>query len=161
MTPETSDFLVAAERALSNARNILAIDIPDQAARLAYYAQFHAAQALIFERTAKISKTHKGGRQAVPQARQGRAHATVRSRWSAVGGVLLQGRRRLRHRLSADHYAGLGSRCHCHSGGLRCGHSPLAPITALNLEPAIPAIDCVDDLHVFRNRAAHPEIHST
>ena len=42
MTPETSDFLVAAERALSNARNILAIDIPDQAARLAYYAQFHA-----------------------------------------------------------------------------------------------------------------------
>ena len=60
MTPETSDFLVAAERALSNARNILAIDIPDQAARFAYYAQFHAAQALIFERTAKISKTHKG-----------------------------------------------------------------------------------------------------
>ena len=39
---------------------ILAISIPRQAARLAYYAQFHAAQALIFERTDKIAKTHKG-----------------------------------------------------------------------------------------------------
>jgi uncharacterized protein (UPF0332 family) len=38
----------------------LAIDIPRQAARLAYYAQFHAAQALIFERTDKSAKTHKG-----------------------------------------------------------------------------------------------------
>ena len=160
MTPETSDFLVAAERALSNARNILAIDIPDQAARLAYYAQFHAAQALIFERTAKISKTHKGVDKQFHKLVK--AEPTLPSDLAGqLGGVLLQGRRQLRHRLSADHYAGLGSRCHCHSGGLRCGHSPLAPITALNLEPAIPAIDCVDDLHVFRNRAAHPEIHST
>ena len=38
----------------------LSINIHRQAARLAYYAQFHAAQALIFERTGKISKTHKG-----------------------------------------------------------------------------------------------------
>jgi uncharacterized protein (UPF0332 family) len=60
MTPETLDYLAAAERALTNARNILAINIPDPAARLAYYAQFRAAQPLILERTAKISKTHKG-----------------------------------------------------------------------------------------------------
>jgi uncharacterized protein (UPF0332 family) len=59
MTPESSVFL-AADRAASNARRVLAIDIPDQAARLAYYAQFHAAQALIFERTATNAKTHKG-----------------------------------------------------------------------------------------------------
>jgi uncharacterized protein (UPF0332 family) len=60
MKPETTNFLVAADQALSNARRILAISIPDQAARLAYYAQFHAAQALIFERADKVSKTHKG-----------------------------------------------------------------------------------------------------
>ena len=60
MTPETLDFLAAADRAVSNARSVLAIDIPDQAARLAYYAQFHAAQALIFERTGTIARTHRG-----------------------------------------------------------------------------------------------------
>ena len=60
MTPETLDFLAAANRALANADRVLSIEIPDQAARLAYYAEFHAAQALIFERTGKISKTHKG-----------------------------------------------------------------------------------------------------
>ena len=60
MKPETVDFLAAADRALSKAHRILGIDISDEAARHAYYAQFHAAQALIFERTNKISKTHKG-----------------------------------------------------------------------------------------------------
>jgi uncharacterized protein (UPF0332 family) len=60
MTPEALDFLVAAEGSLADATSVLAINIPVQAARLAYYAQFHAAQALIFERTGKISKTHKG-----------------------------------------------------------------------------------------------------
>ena len=49
MKPETSD-----------AKAILSIGIPKQAARLAYYAQFHAAQALIFERTGNIAKTHRG-----------------------------------------------------------------------------------------------------
>lgn len=60
MTPEAALYLAAADEALSDARRILSVDIPRQAARLAYYAQFHAAQALIFERTGKIAKTHKG-----------------------------------------------------------------------------------------------------
>jgi uncharacterized protein (UPF0332 family) len=60
MKPQTKAFLVAADRALSDARTILSVNIPHQAARLAYYALFHAAQALIFERTDKIAKTHKG-----------------------------------------------------------------------------------------------------
>jgi uncharacterized protein (UPF0332 family) len=60
MKPETLAFLAAADRSLDNARRVLAIDIADQAARLAYYAQFHAAQALIFEQTGKVAKTHKG-----------------------------------------------------------------------------------------------------
>ena len=60
MKPQTSAYLDSADEALLDAKRILAINIPRQAARLAYYAQFHAAQALIFERTEKISKTHKG-----------------------------------------------------------------------------------------------------
>jgi uncharacterized protein (UPF0332 family) len=60
MTPETAAFLSAADEALADAQRILEIDIPRQAARLAYYAQFHAAQAFIFEGTGTTSKTHKG-----------------------------------------------------------------------------------------------------
>jgi uncharacterized protein (UPF0332 family) len=57
---ETAAYLAKAEQALDKARRVLAIDIADEAGRHAYYAQFHAAQALIFERTGKISKSHKG-----------------------------------------------------------------------------------------------------
>ncbi|MGO8952884.1 MAG: HEPN domain-containing protein [Rhodomicrobium sp.] len=60
MKPGTRAYLESAGEALSDARKILAIGIPRQAARLAYYAQFHAAQALIFERTDRIAKTHNG-----------------------------------------------------------------------------------------------------
>ena len=60
MKPQTSAYLDSADEAIRDAKQILAINIPRQAARLAYYAQFHAAQALIFERTGKLAKTHKG-----------------------------------------------------------------------------------------------------
>jgi uncharacterized protein (UPF0332 family) len=60
MKPQAVAYLASAEEALAEAKQILAINIPRQAARLAYYAQFRAAQALIFERTDKIAKTHKG-----------------------------------------------------------------------------------------------------
>jgi len=33
---------------------------PDEAGRAAYLAGLHAAQALIFERTGRVAKTHKG-----------------------------------------------------------------------------------------------------
>ena len=62
MKPQTAAYLENAWEALADAKNILAIDIPRQSGRLAYYAQFHAAQALIFERTGKVAKTHKGVR---------------------------------------------------------------------------------------------------
>jgi len=60
MKPETVNYLEAAETALKEARQSLAANIPRQAARIAYYAQFHAAQALIFERMGKAAKTHRG-----------------------------------------------------------------------------------------------------
>ena len=62
MKPETATYLDDANQNLEKARRILAIDICDQAARLAYHAQFHAARALIFERTGGAAKTHKGVR---------------------------------------------------------------------------------------------------
>ena len=54
MKRQTAAYLTSADEALSDARRILAIGIPRQAARLAYYAQFHAAQALIFEHLARV-----------------------------------------------------------------------------------------------------------
>lgn len=36
------------------------INLTNDAGRNAYFAAFHAAQALIFERTGKIAKTHQG-----------------------------------------------------------------------------------------------------
>jgi uncharacterized protein (UPF0332 family) len=62
MKPETSNALTAADQAIAHALGILSINIPVQAARLAYYGQFHAAQAYIFERAGKVVKTHKGVR---------------------------------------------------------------------------------------------------
>ena len=60
MTPEAVAHLAAADRALVRATGNHSINFPDQAARLAYYAQFHAAQAMIFERTGRSAKTHTG-----------------------------------------------------------------------------------------------------
>ena len=60
MKPETSAYLVKADQSLEKARRILEIDIPDEAGRHAYYAAYHAAQAVIFERTDKAAKTHQG-----------------------------------------------------------------------------------------------------
>lgn len=60
MKPQTQAYLDSADQAIEHAGRILAINIPSQAARLAYYAQFYAAQGLIFERTNKIAKTHRG-----------------------------------------------------------------------------------------------------
>ena len=62
MKPQTASYLAAADKALVEPSGVLAINFSEQAARLAYYAEFHAAQALIFERTTKVAKTHKGVR---------------------------------------------------------------------------------------------------
>ncbi len=60
MTPETGYFLDKARRLLSESAAMLAIHLHDAAGRTAYLAGFHAAQALISERTGKAAKTHKG-----------------------------------------------------------------------------------------------------
>ena len=62
MTPEAEDALVRANENLGEARMIAALPLARAAARSAYYAMFHAAEALIFERTGRAAKTHSGVR---------------------------------------------------------------------------------------------------
>src|SRR5580700_9678748 len=63
MTPEAESYLAKARTSVGKARN--ALDVPvlvEVAARLAYRAGSHSAQALIFERTGGAAKTHRGVR---------------------------------------------------------------------------------------------------
>jgi uncharacterized protein (UPF0332 family) len=60
VTPEAADYLSKARDDLNDARKIAAIGLAKVAARAAYYAAFHAAEAFIVERTGRIAKTHSG-----------------------------------------------------------------------------------------------------
>ena len=61
MSPETREHLDKAREYLTKARGLLDVmHYNDEAGRAAYLAGFHAAQALISERTGKIAKTHEG-----------------------------------------------------------------------------------------------------
>ena len=60
MSPETGLFLAKARKLLVEAATMLTVDLNEAAARTAYLAGFHAAQALISERLGTAVKTHKG-----------------------------------------------------------------------------------------------------
>ena len=62
MTPEAANYLDKARADLDDARKIAGIGLAKAAARCAYYAAFHAAEAFIVERTGKVAKTHAGVR---------------------------------------------------------------------------------------------------
>jgi uncharacterized protein (UPF0332 family) len=62
VTPEATDYLDKARKALSEAQAVAAIQLPEAAGRAAYLAAYHAAQAFIFHQTGKIAKTHSGVR---------------------------------------------------------------------------------------------------
>ena len=65
MSPEAADYLEKARGFPNKARNWLeTVHYGDEAARAAYLAAFHAAQALLFERTGQVVKTHRGVRTA-------------------------------------------------------------------------------------------------
>ena len=86
MTPQAVDSLARARNDLSDARKIAAIGIAKVAARLAYYAAFHAAEAMIVERTGKIAKTHSGVRAEFARLTQGSPAADRRlARFLAEG----------------------------------------------------------------------------
>jgi uncharacterized protein (UPF0332 family) len=58
--PEAAQYLDKARQALKEARAVARIELAEAAGRAAYLAAFHAAQALIFERSGKVPKTHRG-----------------------------------------------------------------------------------------------------
>ena len=62
MKGEAANYLSKAQEDLSDARKIAAIGLAKVAARSAYYAAFHAAEALIVEKTGKVAKSHSGVR---------------------------------------------------------------------------------------------------
>jgi uncharacterized protein (UPF0332 family) len=62
MKAETADYLAKARTTLADAEKIAALPLPHVAAREAYLAVFHAAEAYIFEHTGKVAKTHRGVR---------------------------------------------------------------------------------------------------
>jgi len=62
MKPEADDYLEKARESLEEAKVIYGVGLASVAARSAYYAAFHAAQALIISQTGKSAKTHSGVR---------------------------------------------------------------------------------------------------
>nr|WP_294511479.1 HEPN domain-containing protein [uncultured Rhodopila sp.] len=58
MKPGTADYLAKAKECLDAARKVIAIQLPAVAAKEAYLAACHAAQAFVFEATRKAAKTH-------------------------------------------------------------------------------------------------------
>jgi len=62
LTGSAEQYLSKARRCLADAQSILAIHIPDVAAKEAYLAAFHAAEALIVQMTGRAPKTHRGVR---------------------------------------------------------------------------------------------------
>ncbi len=60
MTPEVAAHLARAREGLDEARLVATIPLPGVAARSAYLAAFHAAEALVIARTGKVAKTHAG-----------------------------------------------------------------------------------------------------
>jgi uncharacterized protein (UPF0332 family) len=60
VTPEAERYLAKARLTLEHAHTMLTVNLTEDAGRAAYLAGYHAAEAFIFERTGKVTKTHKG-----------------------------------------------------------------------------------------------------
>jgi uncharacterized protein (UPF0332 family) len=60
VTPEAAGYLDKARDLIAQAEAMLGIGLNDAAGRIAYLAEFHAAQGLIFELTRKSLKSHRG-----------------------------------------------------------------------------------------------------
>jgi uncharacterized protein len=62
MSPEAAFFMEKAGESLKRARGNLTMNFAEEAGRLAYMGALNAAQALIFERSGRVVKTHRGVR---------------------------------------------------------------------------------------------------
>jgi uncharacterized protein (UPF0332 family) len=60
VTPEAARYLEKARLTLQHARTMLTVELTEDAGRAAYLSAYQAAEAFIFERTGKATKTHDG-----------------------------------------------------------------------------------------------------
>jgi len=60
VTPEAGQFLAKARLTPQHARLMLTVGLTEDGGRAAYLAGYQAAQAFIFERSGKVTKTHEG-----------------------------------------------------------------------------------------------------
>lgn len=60
MTPESTTYIKHAQVMLGRAQVMLTAALHEDAGRAAYLACFHVVQGYIFERTGRVSKTHRG-----------------------------------------------------------------------------------------------------
>lgn len=60
MKPEAEQFMAKARNSLAEASAMADARLAEAAGRTAYFAGFHAAQALLFERENRVVKTHNG-----------------------------------------------------------------------------------------------------
>jgi uncharacterized protein (UPF0332 family) len=60
MKPQTGAFLDKARELLQQADTVMGVGLNEAAARTAYLAAVHAAQALIFENTSRVVSSHRG-----------------------------------------------------------------------------------------------------
>jgi uncharacterized protein (UPF0332 family) len=60
MKPESAKFIEQANICIARTDIMMTVNLYEDAARTAYFASFHLAQAYIFERTGKTSKSHLG-----------------------------------------------------------------------------------------------------
>jgi hypothetical protein len=65
LTPEAERFLAKARECLADAR-LYQAQVPRIARREAYLSAYHAAEALIHNRTGKVAKRHRGFAQNLP-----------------------------------------------------------------------------------------------
>jgi hypothetical protein len=67
--PESAAFLEKSREFLIKAQGMLDNQWPDEAGRAAYLAGLHAAQALIFEASGEVTKSHKRVQVRAPSGR--------------------------------------------------------------------------------------------
>jgi uncharacterized protein (UPF0332 family) len=79
LTPQASAYLDKARNDLEDAAKIAAIGLARAAARSAYYAAFHAAEAFIAERSGKVARTHSGVRAKFAEMAKSEPNSTKRS----------------------------------------------------------------------------------
>jgi uncharacterized protein (UPF0332 family) len=78
--PEAAEYLAKVRECLDAARKIIAVGLPQVAAKEGYLAAYHAAHAFVFENTRQVVKSHSGMRVVFACLAKAIRGLTVRSR---------------------------------------------------------------------------------